>query len=555
MNKFKLFTLILLLALPGIECLGLEPFECVLIANRKSNDSMTLANFYADLRGIPDENVVHIEIDEKFYTSPFTMSLEDFKQLVYNPVADAIAERGIEGVITAWIYSTDLPLRIKIEENTIISILGATLTAKKTPSADQVRKAQYQSPLYAGPSPAQDALHTTRSFDRILAQNDGMQGYPSMMLSFTQSGGLDLPQSKDVLRRGKIADASAPEGTVFFVKTEDQPRSKPREWQFEPAADILRQSGVNAIIADAPPSNESDIIGLQIGIQRLDTREIGTFLPGAMAEHMTSWGASFDRSGHTRVTDWLAAGATASSGTVTEPYALWPKFPTAFFFHHYRSGATIIESFYQSILSPMQILLLGDPLARPWARTPNITVINLEQSDQITGQAHFFARMFQTIDPRLEPKYEFHLNGNPIASGLADGQIGLDTNRIPDGHHRLRAVISTRAPVNIKPSGKVDFVSNNRGRVPVLEGIEDNQQYNVADKLKMRVVAPETATSVGLRSRFLVLAESESHESEFNIKVESLGLGKIPIQAFARYEDGETSFSPPLRIKLNDNAR
>ncbi len=552
MFKLRVLIFIILLSSLTISALGLEPFECVLIANRKSQNSLALANFYADLRGIPDENLVHIEIDEALFAAPYTVGFNDFIDLVYHPVKNAIEERGLASIISAWIYSTDMPIRVEMAEDVIMSIQGATLTAESPPSNDQVEQARYQSPFYAGPSPNQDSLRSTRSFDRFLDDVEDRHGYPSMMLSFTQPGGLNMLQSKEVLRRGKIADGSSPAGKVFFIITEDAPRSKPREWQFEPAAGLLVRSGVNAVVKDSIPSEQSEIIGLQIGIRRTDTASIGTFLPGAMAENMTSWGASFDRSGHTKATEWLAAGATASSGTVTEPFSLWPKFPTAFFFHHYRSGATIIESFFQSILSPVQILLLGDPLARPWAIAPNVTVINLEQSERISGDERFFARIFQTIDPNLEPRFEFHLDGRPIAKDLASGQIGMDTNRIPDGHHTLRAVIGTKSQVNIKPSGRLDFVSDNRGRIPILNGLDSDEEHEIGSEIRVSVTAPREAISVGLRSRRLVLEESESHESDFNIDAEMLGSGRVPIQAFARYDDGETSFSAPVRIQIVD---
>ena len=49
---------------------------------------------------------------------------------------------------------------------------------------------------------------------------------------------------------------------------------------------------------------------------------------GALADHLTSYGGVLDGSaGQMTVLDWIASGATASVGTVSEPCALVQKFP------------------------------------------------------------------------------------------------------------------------------------------------------------------------------------------------------------------------------------
>jgi hypothetical protein len=91
-------------------------------------------------------------------------------------------------------------------------------------------------------------------------------------------------------------------------------------------------------------------------------------VPGAFAEHLTSWAATFDNASQTKLTAWIDAGAAGSVGTVTEPYAIWTKFPRAAVFERYLGGQTLLESLVQSIASPFQSLIVGDPLCRPWGR-------------------------------------------------------------------------------------------------------------------------------------------------------------------------------------------
>ena len=47
---------------------------------------------------------------------------------------------------------------------------------------------------------------------------------------------------------------------------------------------------------------------------------------GGLAEHLTSFGATFGTdTGQTKISEWIRAGFGASTGTITEPYAIWTK--------------------------------------------------------------------------------------------------------------------------------------------------------------------------------------------------------------------------------------
>jgi hypothetical protein len=96
-----------------------------------------------------------------------------------------------------------------------------------------------------------------------------------------------------------------------------------------------------------------------------------SFAPGAIAENLTSFGAAFQNSSQTKLTALLDAGTAISSGTVTEPYALPPKFPTAMMYPYYGEVVSAIEAFYLTVQSPFQLLIVGDPLCQPFARAPN----------------------------------------------------------------------------------------------------------------------------------------------------------------------------------------
>jgi uncharacterized protein (TIGR03790 family) len=96
------------------------------------------------------------------------------------------------------------------------------------------------------------------------------------------------------------------------------------------------------------------------------------FMPGALADHMTSFGGDLlGGGGQMSSLEWLKAGATASYGTVSEPCNFWQKFPNPHvLLMNYLSGATAIEAYWKSVAWPTQGVFIGEPLAAPYRHAP-----------------------------------------------------------------------------------------------------------------------------------------------------------------------------------------
>ena len=92
------------------------------------------------------------------------------------------------------------------------------------------------------------------------------------------------------------------------------------------------------------------------------------FLPGAVADHLTSLGGQLTDSPQMSALRWLEAGATASYGNVVEPCNFPAKFPDpGLLLSYYRRGDTLIEAYWRSVAMPGQGVFIGEPLARPWS--------------------------------------------------------------------------------------------------------------------------------------------------------------------------------------------
>lgn len=215
-----------------------------------------------------------------------------------------------------------------------------------------------------------------------------------------------LEQALALIDRGVAADAAlrrrgAPSATALFVSTPDRARNV--RAALYPPAGALRARPAPAQVSSqrrspsaSPPQSaprpvrarqplvrppvvltrdaELDTMGgqgplvlLQLGIAVVPGMEQLRFVPGALADHLTSSGRLDGRGTQTSALAWIAAGATASHGTVSEPCNHLQKFPhPQILLAHLAGGATAIEAYWRSVAWPQQSAFVGEPLAAPY---------------------------------------------------------------------------------------------------------------------------------------------------------------------------------------------
>lgn len=179
----------------------------------------------------------------------------------------------------------------------------------------------------------------------------------------------------DVLRlidRGVAADGSqlqpqAPGATAWFVSTTDAARNV-RASMF-PASRSLWQPPLDVRVAVTDALRDVDrVILYQTGRAQVEGLETVHFVPGALADHLTSVGGVLQGGSQMSVLRWLEAGATASYGTVSEPCNHPQKFPhPQLLLETYVRGSTAIEAYWRSVAWPLQGVFVGEPLASPYA--------------------------------------------------------------------------------------------------------------------------------------------------------------------------------------------
>ena len=350
----------------------------------------------------------------------------------------------------------------------------------------------------------------------------------STVLGVTSGRGNSVREALECLRRSAAADGTAPKGTVYFMRNGDI-RSKTREWAFASAAARLNELGVAAEVLDGVlPQGKADVAGAVIGTAGFDWKASGsTILPGAICEHLTSTGGVMSQNaGQTPLTDFIRYGAAGASGTVTEPMAIQAKFPLAFMHVHYARGCSLAEAFYQSVAGPYQLLIVGDPLCRPWAKIPEVTVEGVAPGATVKGVLK--------LRPAAKPRdgmsigrYELLLASRRHGHCKPGETLTLDTRTLADGYHDLRVVAVTADVIQTQGHLLLPVVVNNR-----------SQAVEVTAPATRRVVWPEPlklrARLPGARQlRFLhhgrVLATIEGEEGEAEIDTRRLGLGPVRI--------------------------
>mgnify|MGYP000514678588 CR=1 FL=1 len=318
---------------------SIQPAELALLANDQDPLSMAVAAYYQQQRQIPADNLLVVS----FPPGP-TITADTFTTMIKSEV-DTLPPT-IQALAIAW----TTPYMVDCQS--LASSLALGHDPQKycsVPCAPTVASGFYDSDSLA---PFTD--HGLR---------------PAMHLA-----GINIENVSALIDRGLAADATFPAGVGYFLRTTDPDRSV-RYPAFVIARDAWDHPGGLAIeYLDNSAGmgldyleGKTDILYYLTGLASVPQIAANTYLPGAVADHLTSYGGQIPDSGQMSVVRWLEAGATASYGTGVEPCNYPEKFPNALaLLPHYYRGETIIEAYWKSVAWPGEGVFVGEPLARPW---------------------------------------------------------------------------------------------------------------------------------------------------------------------------------------------
>ena len=284
----------------------------------------------------------------------------------------------------------------------------------------------------------------------------------STMLAVTGPKASSLDQAFKQLDASAEADGSKPKGTFFFADHGDV-RSKIRKNTFQAAAEQLTKMGFDVDISNSTaPKDQQNILGATLGSPVVNWKSTNSkFVSGALCDNFTSYGGWWAKASQTQVSDFLNAGAAGASGTVYEPYTIPAKFPGADLHVHYAKGFSLAEAFYQSVPCPFQLLIVGDPLCRPFARFPSFEVDGL--LDRTVVKSNFEIQFTNTDSDTPIRHFEIFIDGKLIDTIGEESVFRIELEKLSEGYHDLRAVAVADSPTAATTSKQLEFFVRTKG--------------------------------------------------------------------------------------------
>jgi uncharacterized protein (TIGR03790 family) len=311
--------------------LRLDATSLAIVVNTNDPLSVKIGNYYAKKRHIPPANIVRV----RFAYDRDELPPDEFAPL--KAFVDGRTSRRVQSFALTWTR----PYRVGCMSVTAAFAFGF--------------------------DPGFCATGCTPTLQSPYFNSAVEQPYTELKLRPTMSiAARDFDHARALIDRGVHSDGTQPHGTAYLVISDDAVRNV-RATEYPLAEKGTRDSLNVDIVHGLPLEHRQDVLFYFVGAIDVPAIDTNRFLPGAVADHLTSFGGMLTDSPQMSSLRWLEAGATGSYGTVVEPCAFPQKFPNVtLLMSYYTSGDTLIEAYWKSVLMPGQGLFIGEPLARPF---------------------------------------------------------------------------------------------------------------------------------------------------------------------------------------------
>lgn len=327
---------------------GLEPSQLAVVVARGDAQSEAVAATYMEARGLDESARIEVELPALEVGEPLAIeAFEPLREAVLAQLPD-----GTEALALTWTS----PWRVGCMSMTSAFALGYDPGYCHTSGCGPT----LPSPYYASPEPS---------------PRDAYGLIPTMMLAGESVGEIEA-----MIARGVASDRTFPKGAPgVLIKTSDAARNvrwtsflkTTYDWEDDPAGfswEYIDNAAGTAPEGDAVQGREG-LAFYFTGLAQVPHLTTNSYLPGAVGDHLTSFGGQLIGGSQMSALRWLEAGTVASYGTVVEPCNYTAKFPDPRqLVRAYHAGATVLEAYWRSVLWPGEGVFVGEPLASPWAR-------------------------------------------------------------------------------------------------------------------------------------------------------------------------------------------
>ncbi len=306
--------------------------ELGVIVNDADPLSVKITHYYQLKRKIPQQNIIHVH----FNPGSRVLSVNKFKKIKKR--VDELSPSHIQAYALTWLQ----PFRVGCMSITTAFAAGYD-EAFCANGCEKTKK----SPYYAS------------ELDKPFTH---YKWRPTMALA-----GKNFVDVKALIDRGVAADYSHPKGRAYLLATSDKSRSA-RAVFFPEIMSVFKGLWPVDILQKDYIENKADVMFYFTGKTHIKKITSNEFLPGAVADHLTSTGGVLQGSKQMSIIEWIKAGATGSYGTVVEPCNFVQKFPhPGIMMSYYIRGNSLIEAYWKSVAWPGQGIFIGEPLAKPFA--------------------------------------------------------------------------------------------------------------------------------------------------------------------------------------------
>jgi len=319
------------------------------IATRRSPDSVSIAQYYAEKRKLPSTHLFTIDC-----VPQEEAPLVEYRDTIEKPVMDLLRRRGLELSVDYLVLTRGIPLRIREGGFSVdCALMCAPL---KRPFSTQPTEANLN------PYFGKNERFSRRKYGFYLATR--LDGYTMQHIRDLIDNALKAKRANGVF----LLDLDPKRNGGGYRAINESMRA---------AAKSLKQRGFEVILdeEEAFVGAVRDIMGYYSWgsndhkFNVLSYRSL-RFRPGSIAETAVSTSARtfrFTDKGQSLIADLIAQGATGVKGYVSEPYTA-ALCRAEVMFDSYTRGRTIAESLWAA--SPFILwkdLVVGDPLCAPFA--------------------------------------------------------------------------------------------------------------------------------------------------------------------------------------------
>ena len=446
----------------------------LVVVNEQSEESLEIGNHYLRARGIPAANLCRIRTAPNLTTDKATYQAE-----IESGVAACIAGSPYRSRIDYLVLTRGIPISASFPDlsNPPTSPVSTTALLEVMETPLRGKDQEYGGPTYGFQFYPNPYLKRSEYFSHGKLFG-GYKLYLATMLS-----GYWSEHARALVDRSLASDGKPPTATggTFFLE-DGVPAADVRNVDFPAAAATLRTLGFNAThVLNSDPEVTGAVVASHVNSGSYSSIskaviDSNTYPPGCIVDVLESYGltpTNFTPGGadQTPVTWWIAAGATGGHGTVAEPYNV--AFPDGRMLEPYVAGYNLAETYYQGIpyLYWMN-LVLGDPLAAPWATPPAVTIRSPAAKSTVSGNNVQLRATATTPRPEGISGLEFFVDD--VLIGAVAGSSGLfswDSTTVPDGWHRFEVVGWEATARYTQATAGIDFRVDNRGRSIALTSV------------------------------------------------------------------------------------